>query len=177
MQTAELAILDWIQETFRCGFLDALMPAVSGLCAHGEIWILLAAILICVRRTRKTGAGMLLALAVDYLACNLTIKPLVDRIRPYAVNTAAQLIVPMLEDASFPSGHTAACFAATAVLWKMKSPLFGPALALSVLIAFSRLYLYVHWPTDVLCGAALGWVCGLLAVRILDLVRKRFLRE
>lgn len=170
MQGVELAVLDWIQANLRCGFLDAVLPPVSDLCRHGEVWILLAAVLLAIRRTRHQGAAVACGLALDLVACNLLLKPLFGRLRPFAVNPEVLLLVPPPSDGSFPSGHTAASFAAVSALRAAKSPLWRPALGLATVIAFSRLYLYVHWPTDVLAGvllgAAVGWAGAKLAGRV-----------
>jgi len=160
MEAVELALLDWIQLHLRCGVLDAVMPLVSLICDHGEVWILLAMVLLVRRRTRREGLAVACALALDLLACNVIVKPLVGRIRPFAVNTAVTLLVSAPMDASFPSGHTAASFAAVFALWTCGSRLWRPAAVLAVVIALSRLYLYVHWPTDVLGGAVLGAIVG-----------------
>ena len=103
---------------------------------------------------------MALALVLDLVCCNLILKPLVDRVRPFAVNTAVELLTAPPLDASFPSGHTAASFAAVFALKASGSRLWKPALVLAAAIAFSRLYLYVHWPSDVLFGAVLGAALG-----------------
>lgn len=165
MQNLEFAILNWIQAHLRCGFLDAVMPLVSGLCAHGEIWILLALALLLFRRTRRQGAAVAWGLVLDLIACNLLLKPLFGRLRPFAVDPGVLLLVEPPLDASFPSGHTAASFAAVSALRGSGSALWGPSLALALLIAFSRLYLYVHWPTDVLGGAVLGAAVGWMGAR------------
>ena len=161
MQAAELAVLDWLQAHLRCDFLDAVMPWISRICDHGEIWILLAAVLLLLRKHRWTGMSLSFALILDLICCNIVLKPLVGRIRPFLVNTAVELLTAPPADASFPSGHTAASFAAVFALRASGSPLWKPALVLAAGIAFSRLYLYVHWPTDVLggilVGAAAGW--------------------
>lgn len=163
----ELAILDWIQLHLRCGFLDWLMPFVSGLSNHGEVWILFAALLLLFRRQRVCGLSAAWALTLDLIACNMVLKPLVGRIRPFAFRPELPLLVPPPGDASFPSGHTAAAFAVVFALKAAGSPLWRPALALAAVTAFSRLYLYVHWPTDVLggvlLGAAVGWAGARLA--------------
>ena len=153
MQAAELAVLDWLQAHLRCDFLDAVMPWISRICDHGEIWILLAAVLLLLRKHRWTGMSLSFALILDLICCNIVLKPLVGRIRPFLVNTAVELLTAPPADASFPSGHTAASFAAVFALRASGSPLWKPALVLAAGIAFSRLYLYVHWPTDVLHGA------------------------
>ena len=156
MQAAELAVLDWLQAHLRCDFLDAVMPWISRICDHGEIWILLAAVLLLLRKHRWTGMSLSFALILDLICCNIVLKPLVGRIRPFLVNTAVELLTAPPADASFPSGHTAASFAAVFALRASGSPLWKPALVLAAGIAFSRLYLYVHWPTDVLGGILVG---------------------
>ena len=172
----ELGILDWIQLHLRCGFLDWLMPFVSGLSNHGEVWILLAAVLLLIRRQRARGLSAAFALALDLITCNKILKPLIGRIRPFAFRPDLSLLVPPPGDASFPSGHTAAEFAVVFALKASGSPLWRPALALAAATAFSRLYLYVHWPTDVLggvlLGAAVGWAGAKLAEALLKKDRK-----
>ena len=146
MQAAELAVLDWLQAHLRCDFLDAVMPWISPICDNGENWILLAAVLLLLWKHRWT--GMSLSFAVELL----TAPP---------------------ADASFPSGHTAASFAAVFALRASGSPLWKPALVLAAGIAFSRLYLYVHWPTDVLGGILVGAAAGWAGARLADALRRR----
>lgn len=167
----ELAFLDWIQFHLRCGVLDWLMPFVSGLSSHGEIWILFAAVLLLIRRQRAYGLSAACALTLDLIACNMVLKPLIGRVRPFAFRPDIPLLVPPPGDASFPSGHTAAAFAVVFALKVSGSPFWRPALVLATVTAFSRLYLYVHWPTDVLggilLGAAVGWTGAALAKTLL----------
>ena len=163
IQQVEFAILDWIQTHLRCNVLDALFPVFTSLANHGEIWIALAVILLFWKRHRQTGLALGAGLLIDMVVCNLTLKPLIGRIRPFAVNTAVELLVKAPHDASFPS---AVSFAAAGALWAMGNPLWKPATVVAALMAASRLYLYVHWPTDVLAGVAVGWVCGWLGAMI-----------
>lgn len=162
----EFQILDFFQQ-LHTPILDKLMVLVSGLGDKGAVWILLAAVLLIIPKTRKTGVLVAAALVFDIILCNGIIKPLAARIRPYDVNTAVEVLVAKPKDFSFPSGHTAASFAASSALWLAKEKwLWKPAFMLAVLIALSRMYLYVHYPTDVLCGAILGILCGGLAKKI-----------
>ena len=173
MQSAEFAILDWIQLHCRSGLLDAVLPAISWTCNHGELWILLALALLAVKKHRRLGWSVAAALVLDLLVVNLTIKPLVGRVRPFAVHPAELLISPP-GDASFPSGHTACSFAAAAAVWFAGYRRAGAAaFAVAAVIAFSRLYLYVHWPTDVLGGAVLGWALGWAGARLTERVYAR----
>ena len=167
LSMAELGILDWIAAHCHNGFLDGFMPFVSSLGNGGMIWIALGlGILIFHRGQRSTGLQVLLALLLSLILCNLLLKNGVDRMRPCELNAAVDLLIPCPRDPSFPSGHTSASFAAATVLFLRRWGGRWVTLVLAVLIAFSRLYLYVHFPTDVLGGVVIGILCGWLAVTI-----------
>lgn len=158
----DFSILDFIQEHMRSGIGDAIMQTVSFAGDKGMIWVGLSLILLAIPKTRKLGAAVAAALVIEVLICNVIIKPYVARIRPCDINTAIQLLVTHPSDYSFPSGHTGAAFASTGALLGQKSRIWIPSFILSLFIAFSRLYLYVHYPTDVMAGALLGIMTGLL---------------
>lgn len=167
LSLAELSILDWIAQHCHTDWLDTVMPVISWLGNSGAVWILLGlGILVLSRRQRATGFQVLLALLLSLIICNLILKNGVGRIRPFALNDAVELLIPPPGDPSFPSGHTSASFAAAAVLLLTRWQGRWAALVLAGLIAFSRLYLYVHFPTDVLGGLVVGVLCGVLAVTI-----------
>lgn len=173
----EFQILDWIQ-SIRTPLGDVVMPWISALGNAGMIWIVLAAVLILFPKTRKSGVILALALCVDVLMCNVILKNVFARIRPCDVNTAVQLLIARPVDFSFPSGHTAASFASAAALFFAgERKLWKPVLVLAGLIAFSRLYLYVHYPTDILGGIVVGVTAGylgyLLEGYLVKLVRKK----
>lgn len=164
MNVFELKILDFIQEHFKCGFFDWFMPLITKLGDGGVFWIAVAVILIFTKKYRKTGAMMGVALLLGLLIGNLTLKPLVARVRPYDMpGVQVDLLVSHLGDKSFPSGHTLACFEAASVLMLNDKRLGISALVIAVSVALSRLYLYVHYPTDVLAGAVLGTLFGFIA--------------
>ena len=166
LQTLEFSILDQIQAVFQCAFLDSFFPAFTALCNHGELWIVLAVLLLLTKRHRKTGCCLGAAQITNLVITNLTLKPLIGRIRPFAVNTAVELLIAMPGDASFPSGHTACSFAAVAALKAAGHPIWKGAALIAVLMGLSRLYLYVHWPTDILGGALVGWLAGWLGAKM-----------
>ena len=166
MLSFEFAVLDRIQADLKGPVMDLLMPAVSALGSGGLVWLLLAGLLLLLPKHRRLGAAVLAGLALEVVCCNLVLKPLVARIRPCDVNTAVQLLIARPDDFSFPSGHTGASFAAVSALFAGRSRLWIPAAVLAGRIAFSRLYLYVHYPSDVLPGAALGAMAGHLGTKL-----------
>ena len=161
----DMAILDVIQSNIRTSFMDAIMHFITQLGDAGLIWIILSIGLIIPKKTRKIGFVMIIALILNGIICNIILKPMLARIRPFDVNTAIKLLINKPRDFSFPSGHTSASFMAASVLFFRKSKLFVPSLVLAFLISFSRLYLYVHYPSDVLAGLVLGVLCGYIGHR------------
>lgn len=174
----DLPVLDWIAAHIHCAFLDKIMPIITLLGDAGIFWILLAVILMLLPKHRKTGFSMAVSLLIGLVICNLCMKPLFARIRPYDYQLAhfgkeIPLLIEAQHDFSFPSGHTIASFeAATAITLRNRK--WGiAACVLAALIAFSRLYLYVHYPTDVLCSVVLGIGIGFIGSRLTDLGFKR----
>ena len=173
LNTFEIGILDLIQDTFKCGFLDVFMKTVTLFGEDGIFFIAMAVIMLFFPKTRKTGLMIGAALAMGFIVGNLTLKPLLARVRPYNFNESfdlSTLLVDTLSDRSFPSGHTLCMFEGCIVLFLTQKKWIGiPALILCTLVALSRLYLYVHYPTDVLAGALLGTAFALIAVRVVNM--------
>lgn len=161
----ELSILDWIQAQCHSAGADRFFSLVTHLGDGGAVWIALAVLLLLFPRTRRAGLAVALALVLDLLVCNLCLKPLVARIRPFDL-TQVHLLIPRPGDYSFPSGHTAASFAAAFALVFARSRHGLWAMVLAAVIAFSRLYLYVHFPTDILGGVAVGLLAGWLGANL-----------
>jgi undecaprenyl-diphosphatase len=170
----DLPILNWIQAHLQSTVLDFIMPYITILGDAGIFWIACAVILMFIPKHRKAGFSMGIALIFGVVVCNMILKPLVGRIRPYNYNLEVlklqwqdflvhgKLLVETPHDFSFPSGHTLASFEAATVLLIHNKKMGIPAMVLAVLIAFSRMYLYVHYPTDVLASVVLGICIGLL---------------
>ena len=178
MLDVEFSILDFIQNQFRTPFGDFVMPLISKLGNGGIIWLVLSGLLCVFPKYRKAGVTMLTALALDVLLCNVMLKPLVGRMRPFTVNTGVELLINAPKDFSFPSGHTAASFASVSALYFAgRKRMAAGALIVSVLIAFSRMYLYVHYPTDVLGGLIIGLLCGWIADMIIQKVMEKRSRK
>ncbi len=160
----DLPILEWIAANLYSGFGDWIMPIITLFGDAGIFWIACAVALLFIPKYRKVGLAMGAALAMGLVVCNITMKPLIARPRPYDyIREMAeygykniQLLVATPHDFSFPSGHTLASFEAATVLLINDKRLGIPAMILAVLIAFSRLYLYVHYPTDVIFSVFLG---------------------
>ena len=169
----EIHILDMIQN-LRTPIGDVVVPLITRLGDAGIIWIILTLLLLIIPKTRKTGVIMMAALLADLLLCNVLIKNLVARTRPFDVNTTVKLLVEKPRDYSFPSGHTAASFASVTALYLAKEKkLWKIALVLAVLIALSRLYLYVHYPTDIIGGVIFGSLSGYLGYKIIGWIQKK----
>lgn len=156
MNGYELKILDFVRENLANPVLDAVMPIITKFGDGGIFWIALAVIFIIFKRTRKMGLCMGLSLLIGFLTGNVILKNVVARIRPYDLNPEIELLVKHLSDYSFPSGHTLASFDAATAIFINNKKLGIPALVLAFLIAISRIYLYVHYPTDVLASIVLG---------------------
>ena len=159
----DFQILDWIQTHLTTPALDALMKLVTALGEGGAVWLLAAAVLLWKPKTRRQGVVVAVSLLLCLLVGNFTLKPLVARPRPFHIRPDFPLLIAPPGEFSFPSGHTMSSFAGAYSLFLLNKKWGIPALVLAAAIGFSRLYLYVHFPTDVLAGALLGllaaWVC------------------
>lgn len=169
----DLPVLDWIQSNLQSAFMDFIMPIITLFGDAGIFWIACSVILLLIPKYRKAGLSMGIALLLGLLVCNVTMKPLFARIRPYDykeqyLDTLIPLLVERQHDFSFPSGHTIASFEACTALMLRDKRLGIPATLLAILIAFSRLYLYVHYPTDVIASVILGTCFGFLGTWIVN---------
>ncbi len=162
-------ILLWIQENLRNDILTPVMKCLSRIADNGLIWIVIAVLLLIFSSTRKVGFTVGMSLLSNLLVMNLILKNLVARIRPYEAIEGLTRLVPAEKSFSFPSGHAGHAFAAAVVLYCMLPKKYGiPALVLAGLISVSRMYVGVHYPTDVLAGAVIGTGIALLCVTFME---------
>lgn len=153
-------ILYWIQDNLSCGLLDLLMPKLTLLGSGGAIWLLAAGGMLCTKKYRRQGVILLAGLAVGVLVGNVCLKNLIARPRPCWLDNSVKLLVSSPTDYSFPSGHTLASTIGATVLTKTDRRFGWAAIPIAAIIAFSRLYLFVHFPSDILAGAVLGVAIG-----------------
>ncbi len=162
----ESAILLFLQNV-RSGPLSAVLVPLTTLVNHGELWLTLSAVLLCFPRTRKAGALALLSMLLCWGSSELILKNLVQRPRPFTLIEGLTPLVAPPHSFSFPSGHTCSSLAAAGTHWRVLKDkrLRWGILITALLVGFSRLYVGVHFPTDVVTAGLLGWFGSALVVR------------
>jgi undecaprenyl-diphosphatase len=161
-------VLLFMQTHFQLPLLNDIMILFTTIGNKGLLWIVMALLLLISKKTRYIGVVTLGALVLSAIAGEGLLKHLVARPRPYTVFPGVQLLVAKATTSSFPSGHTTASFAAAFVLCRYLKPYAPLFWTLAIVIAFSRLCLFMHYPSDVLAGAVLGLICGKVATLIYE---------
>jgi len=171
LQNWDVFVLNWIQEHMASPFLDKFFSLITHLGDAGLFWILIAVVMLFFKKTRKTGIMMGVALVLGLILCNGLLKNIVARVRPFdldgaygSIKTVEDLLVSRPGDKSFPSGHTIASFEAAFVLFHWDKRFGVPAIIIAAAVSFSRLYLYLHFPTDVIASVLLAVLNATLAV-------------
>ena len=173
----EFLLLDFIQKYLKSDFMDTAMKTVSLLGKLCLLWILLAVVTTCIKKTRRFGLTLASDIALNLLAGNLIIKPIVCRPRPCWLNRTVEMITSVPTDYSFPSGHTMFAFGAATIIFCYHKGWGIAAYVFAALMGLSRMYLYVHFPTDVLFGAVFGILIAILTYYLFNLLfPKRRLR-
>jgi len=170
IQSYDIFILDVIHKAFVNDATNAFWKIITMFGDAGIFWLALSLLLVVFRRTRKDGTAMLFAVMIGFIVGNMVLKNAVGRIRPYDVNLLVPIAVEHLSDYSFPSGHTMASLGAAIALFYREKKYGIPALVLAVLVAISRLHLYVHYPSDVLGGVIIALCSSLLGFIISELL-------
>lgn len=155
------SIMQFVQQYFHNPVTDFLFPVITMLGEVGLVWLCTALILLLIKKHRKSGVLLVAALAITYLLGEVILKNVICRPRPFMDDPSVALLIPPPSGFSFPSGHAASSFAAATMLLLLFHKKAIPALVMAILIAFSRIFLFVHYPSDVLAGAVLGTLCSL----------------
>ena len=164
----------FLQESVRNPILDNIMIFITSLGNGGLIWIAATIALLIPKKTRKAGVVSAVALLGSLIINNNIVKNIVQRPRPFVTFTDLQIIIPTPSEFSFPSGHTSSSFAAAAVFYRHLPKKLGiPSVILAGLIGFSRLYVGVHYPTDVIAGVLMGILLSYLAEFLVNLFSKK----
>lgn len=173
IQNIDNYILQYIQNNMRTPIMDIIMPVITSIGNRFTIWMLVGLILVITKKYRRYGLMIILSLILCFIIGNLSLKPLIGRIRPFDVAPLLDaLLIKPPTDFSFPSGHAMSSFASAVILFYMDKKVGSLALILSTLIGFSRLYLYVHYPSDVFCGMLIGILLGNIAIILFNNIEK-----
>ncbi len=162
----DFTILNYIYNTFSCKLLDTLMPVITAFGNRGMLWILIALFMLAIRKYRINGIILLFALAICALLTNIILKIPIARPRPCWIYEIP-LLIPNPTDYSFPSGHTSASFTSAIIIAYSNKKCGIIAYIMALLISFSRLYLYVHFPSDVIAGAIIGTLIGIIVYKLI----------
>lgn len=164
----DIGILNFIRDNLSSPFMDKFMTFITYLGDNGAIWIAIGIILLIQRKYRKIGLVLLLGLLLNAILGEVIIKNIVQRPRVFNTYPDISIIINPPDSYSFPSGHTASSFTAALVIgYYLKKWRYG-AYILASLIAFSRLYLFVHYPTDIICGILLGTISALITIKVAE---------
>lgn len=169
-------ILLWIQENLRADWLTPVMQFITHLGGLGRIWIALSLILLCFKKTRWAGLAGIFGLIFSLLVNNMILKNLFARTRPYEVVEGLILLGKQATDFSFPSGHTGSSFAAAVAIFRTigKGKMRWLLIVFAAVMAFTRLYIGIHYPTDILGGLITGILCGMAGAALVSVIQNRY---
>lgn len=168
----EFSFLYAIPRTAGLDYFFLGLTKIAG--SYGQLWVIIAVLLLIFKKTRKAGVSVLIAYVAVFLIGQLALKHLISRPRPCQIDQAFALLVARPSSSSFPSTHSAWAFGAATAIFMQHRKTGVAAYVVAALIAFSRLYMFLHFPTDVLFGAALGIALGVFAHWITASVWRRF---
>lgn len=166
----DFKILEFIRLHFKCKFMDFIMKNISTFFNYSIVWMVLGVVLISLKSTRAVGYEIFVALTLELLICNVFVKRISKRARPFTKNDEVNLLINPPKDYSFPSGHTLCAFMCATII---AAHIFWVGViffVVAVLVAFSRMYLYVHYPSDVFVGALMGIFIALISNQLVELL-------
>lgn len=160
IKNLDMEVPKFIYDNLHSRLLDKIMIGVTSLGDMGLIWILISVLLMVSGKYRKAGIMTICALILSAILANGILKNIIQRPRPFFENPLVDVLISKPLSYSFPSGHSASSFAAAGILAKAFKKYRFYVMALALLIAFSRMYLFVHYPSDIIGGAVLGLICS-----------------
>lgn len=164
-------------EGISCTILDWIFKIITFTGNGGMIWIILALALMVKKENRKISVAIILSLTAVAILNNLVLKEIFDRVRPFVADPSIELLIKIPSGSSFPSGHASSSFACAVALFMFHKKWGVTALVYAFLMAVSRVYLHVHYATDVLGGMIVGIICGILVVKIYSKIEYSFRKE
>ena len=153
--------------------MDKIMIFITELGDGGLFWIGIGIVCLVMKKHRRMGLQVLLSMLCTFIVGNLILKNLFARQRPCAIDPSIELLIPYPSEFSFPSGHTMNGTTAAIALFLNNKKIGVPAIMIAVLIAFSRMYHFVHFPTDILGGFCIGFAMAILVNYVFDKVEER----
>lgn len=162
----DYSVLEFIRANMRYSVLDKIMIIITSLGNGGFIWIVIAIIFIISKKYRTSGLLLFCSLILCLIIGNITLKPFVARLRPSDININIPLLIPRPTDFSFPSGHTMTSFASAVIIFYTNRKMGIFAFLGAFMIAFSRLYLYVHYPSDIVAAIIIGTIISYFTLYI-----------
>lgn len=150
-------------QNIRTPFMDGLMTFFSMLGHNGIFCLILGIVLIIIKKTRRSGSEVIIAMLLSFIISYLIVKNLVARVRPFETYGFLVPLGTAPHGWSFPSVHSTFAFATATVIFGNYRKIGIAALLIAVMVAFSRLYMGAHYPTDVLVGSVFGIIFALLA--------------
>lgn len=166
IQNLDLGILRFINDNLHNPIMDKIMVIITTLGNKGAIWIVITLIFLITKRYRKVGIMMACGLILNAILGEVILKNIIQRGRPFINFSDISLLIKIPTTYSFPSGHTASSFVAVGIIFGTLKKYRWQALALAILIAFSRMYLFVHYPSDIIGGVILGIISSRIILGI-----------
>lgn len=168
----EFSILYALQE-LHSPIMDKIMIFITTLGDDGLFWIGIGIVCLVIKKHRRMGLQVLLSMLCTFIIGNLILKNLFARQRPCAIDPSIELLIPYPSEFSFPSGHSMNGMTAAVALFLNNKKIGIPALMIAVLIGFSRMYHFVHFPTDILGGFCVGFAVAIAMNYIFDKVQEK----